>query len=337
MPFTSLSFSHRRAACAVIDSTLPLPLHAAPVTTPPPHYCGRFAPSPTGPLHFGSLVAATGSYLEARRQQGHWLLRIDDLDTPRVVKGASDAILTTLDRYGFEWDGDVVYQHHRRDAYQAALQRLRGIGACYPCGCTRRDLIDNGRGHRIYPGRCRNGLAAGRVARSERVRCKGVVVTFTDRIQGPVCQRLEQFSGDFPVLRPGGLHAYHLAVVVDDAAAAITEVVRGADLLPSTPSQIHLQRLLGLPTPAYCHLPVALGADGDKLSKQTGAPPLDPDRPVAALYNALCHLDQRPPPALQGVSLPRLWEWAHQHWSMPTATRMTGQSHGKQPGQDTDH
>lgn len=282
-----------------------------------PIYRGRFAPSPSGPLHFGSLVAALGSYLEARRQQGHWLLRIDDLDTPRVVHGATDAILNTLEAYGFEWHGDVVYQHQRREAYQAALQQLRTLGASYPCGCTRRDLLTDAHGNRIYPGLCRDGIAAGRQARSERVRCEGVEISFEDRIQGHTRQRLEQFSGDFLVLRAGGLHAYHLAVVVDDAAAGITEVVRGADLLPSTPSQIHLQRLLGLPTPGYCHLPVALGADGDKLSKQTGAPALDPARPLPALFAALQHLGQRPPQELLHASPERLWQWAFENWHMP--------------------
>jgi len=289
----------------------------ASTNTPRPIYRGRFAPSPSGPLHFGSLVAALGSYLEAQRQRGEWLLRIDDLDTPRVVRGATDAILGTLEAYGFEWHGAVVYQDQRREAYQAALLQLRELGASYPCGCTRRDLLTDADGNRIYPGLCRNGIAAGRQARSERVRCEGVEISFEDRIQGRVTQRLEQFSGDFLVLRAGGLHAYHLAVVVDDAAAGITEVVRGADLLPSTPSQIHLQRLLGLPTPGYSHLPVALGADGDKLSKQTGAAALDPQRPLPALFAALQHLGQQPPPELLQASPERLWEWAFENWRMP--------------------
>ena len=284
----------------------------------PPRYIGRFAPSPTGPLHFGSLIAALGSYLEARRQAGQWQLRIDDLDTPRVVPGAGDAILTVLDAYGFEWDGAVIVQNDRRDAYQAALQQLREQQAVYPCGCTRRDLVSDAAGQRIYPGHCRDGIAAGRSARSERVRCKDITIQFNDCIQGPVSQRLEQFSGDFLVLRAGGLHAYHLAVVVDDAAQGITQVVRGADLLPSTPSQIHLQHLLGLPTPDYCHLPVAYGADGDKLSKQTGAPPLDPNRPLPTLMKALQHLGQHPPTELERATLTNLWTWAIEHWEMPT-------------------
>ena len=281
-------------------------------------YIGRFAPSPTGPLHFGSLIAAMGSYLQARHQAGRWQLRIDDLDTPRVVPGAADAILMQLHAFGFEWDAAVIYQHDRRDAYQAALQQLREQGAVYPCGCTRRDLISNAAGHRVYPGHCRNGIATNRSARSERVRCKDIEIHFNDCIQGPVSQRLEQFSGDFPVLRAGGLHAYHLAVVVDDAAQGITQVVRGADLLPSTPSQIHLQHLLGLPTPGYCHLPVAYGTDGDKLSKQTGAPPLDPDQPLPALMRALHHLGQQPPAELEYSSTGHLWEWAFAHWQIPS-------------------
>lgn len=283
----------------------------------PPRYIGRFAPSPTGPLHFGSLVAALGSYLQARQQAGLWFVRIDDLDTPRVVPGAADTILAQLDAFGFEWDGAVVYQHNRRDAYQAALQQLRAQDAVYPCACTRRDLISDASGNRIYPGHCRNGIAAGRSARSERVRCKDIAIQFEDCIQGTVSQRLEQFSGDFPVLRADGLHAYHLAVVVDDAAQGVTQVVRGADLLPSTPSQIHLQQLLNLPTPGYCHLPVAYDANGDKLSKQTGAPALDPGQPLPALIQALRHLGLQTPAALEHASTSTLWQWAFEHWQMP--------------------
>ena len=294
-------------------------------------YIGRFAPSPTGPLHFGSLVAALGSYLEARRQSGQWWLRIDDLDTPRVVRGASDAILTVLDAYGFAWDGTVSYQNDHRDAYQAALQQLRQQDAVYPCGCTRRELITDATGKRIYPGHCRNGIATGRTARSERLRCEGITIQFNDGIQGHVSQQLEQFSGDFLVLRAGGLHAYHLAVVVDDAAQGVTQVVRGADLLPSTPSQIHLQQLLGLPTPGYCHLPVACGADGDKLSKQTGAAPLDPDHPLPSLFAALQHLHQQPPAALQHSSVDRLWEWAFENWHMPASKGNTTPSPRPRP------
>ena len=286
-----------------------------------PQYIGRFAPSPSGPLHFGSLVAALGSYLQARQQSGLWQLRIDDLDTPRVVAGAADTILSQLDAYGFEWDGAVIYQNGRRKAYQAALQQLRDQGAVYPCGCTRRDLVSDAAGNRLYPGHCRNGIAEGRSARSERVRCQDIEIHFDDCVQGPVSQRLEQFSGDFPVLRADGLHAYHLAVVVDDAAQGITQVVRGADLLPSTPSQIHLQHLLGLPTPGYCHLPVAYGTDGDKLSKQTGAPPLDPNQPRPALIKALQHLGQHPPAELEHAPLADLWQWAFEHWKMPTKQR----------------
>jgi glutamyl-Q tRNA(Asp) synthetase len=283
----------------------------------PAQYRGRFAPSPSGPLHFGSLIAAVGSFLEARHRQGQCLLRVDDLDTPRVVAGAGDRILRSLEAFGFHWDAKLVFQNDRRDTYQQALGRLRALDASYPCGCTRKHLLTQANGSRVYPGHCRDGIAEGRSARSERVRCRDVHIHFHDRIQGDFGQDLEAFSGDFLVLRAGGLHAYHLAVVVDDAAQGITEVVRGADLLSSTPSQIHLQRLLGLPTPGYCHLPVALGADGDKLSKQTGAPALDPQRPLPALFAALQHLGQHPPPELLRASHERLWEWAFENWCMP--------------------
>ena len=292
-----------------------LPHQSATVPDPPPRpYRGRFAPSPRGPLHFGSLVAAVGSFAQARSRGGEWLLRIDDLDTPRVVPGAVDAILRALDAFGLHWDGKPVFQNQQRERYRQAMDRLRHNGAVYPCACCRRDLLTRADGSRYYPGHCRNGIADDRQPRSERVRCEGVTIAFDDPIQGHVEQQLEQAAGDFIVVRAGGLHAYHLAVVVDDAVAGITEVVRGADLLSSTPAQIHLQRLLGLPTPAYRHLPLAHHADGDKLSKQTGATALDPTSPVPALWQALTFLGQAPPAGLQRAALSTLWQWTLEHW-----------------------
>jgi glutamyl-Q tRNA(Asp) synthetase len=238
---------------------------------------GRFAPSPTGPLHTGSLVAALGSYLFARSKGGRWLLRIDDLDRPRVVPGAVDDMLQTLELLGFEWDGEPVWQSRRSEAYQDALEKLTASGVVYPCGCSRGEIAriasaphDNGE-ERAYPGICRNGLAAGRVPRALRVRVPEEPIGFQDGICGACQQYLPAVCGDFVIRRADGLFAYHLATVVDDAAAGVNQVVRGADLLFSTPRQIYLQRLLGLSQPDYYHLPLVTAADGAKLSKRDSA------------------------------------------------------------------
>lgn len=280
-------------------------------------YVGRFAPSPTGPLHFGSLVAAVGSYLEARTRGGRWLLRMEDLDPPREVAGAAHAILQALESHGFEWDGQVLYQSQRQAAYQAAMERLLAAGMLYPCGCTRREIADSavhGIDGPVYPGTCRTGLAAGRSARAWRVRVEDAEIGFVDGIQGTLRQNLARDVGDFVLRRADGYYAYQLAVVVDDAEQGVTHVVRGADLLDSTPRQIHLQRLLGLPLPHYAHLPVAVNARGEKLSKQTQAAPLDATRPAAALWQALQFLGQQPPAQLAAEVLPTLWAWAFAHW-----------------------
>ena len=235
-------------------------------------YVGRFAPSPTGALHFGSLTAALASWLDARRAGGRWLVRMEDLDAPRVMPGAADAILRQLENIGLAWDGAIVYQSARLDLYEDAIESLQAH--CYPCACTRKELEDSALaidGSRIYPGTCRGGLAPGKAARALRVRTDGEPIRFTDRVQGEVSQCLERDIGDFVVQRADGLYAYQLAVVVDDAEQEITDVVRGADLLDSTTRQIHLQRLLGSATPRYLHLPVATNAAGEKLSKQTQA------------------------------------------------------------------
>jgi glutamyl-Q tRNA(Asp) synthetase len=280
-------------------------------------YRGRFAPSPTGPLHFGSLVAAVGSYLEAKTHQGVWLVRMEDLDPPRTTPGAADGILNTLETYGFEWDGPVLYQSHRSEMYEAALARLRESSQLYPCACSRKEIADSamqGLEGPVYPGTCREGLN-GRDARAWRVRTTRENITFTDAIQGDQSQSLEQDLGDFILKRADGLYAYQLAVVVDDAAQSITHVVRGADLLDSTSRQIWLQRLLGLPMPHYAHLPVAVNARGEKLSKQTLAQPLDIAKPAAALWDALDFLGQHPPAELRD-SLASLWSWAKACWQL---------------------
>jgi len=237
---------------------------------------GRFAPSPSGPLHFGSLVAALASWLDARAAGGRWLVRIEDLDRPRVQSGAADEILRTLERLGLCWDGEVVFQSRRTSSYEQALSRLKDT---YVCGCSRREIADSAvslaaDGAQVYPGTCRAGLAPGKTARALRVRIAGTI-SFQDRVQGSLHQDLEREVGDFVLRRADGQFAYQLAVVVDDAAQGITDVVRGADLLESTPRQIYLQRLLGFSAPRYLHVPVAVDASGDKLSKHTGARPID--------------------------------------------------------------
>ena len=281
-------------------------------------YRGRFAPSPTGPLHFGSLVAAVGSCLEARSHNGQWLVRMEDLDTPREQPGAADTILRTLEACGLDWDGNVMYQSRRKDAYGAALARLQAQGLTYPCGCSRREIADSTLapdGALIYPGTCRNGLATGKTPRATRVRAGDTVIEFDDALQGRICQDLAASAGDFVLLRADGLYAYQLAVVVDDAEQGITDIVRGADLLDSTPRQIYLQRLLGLPTPRYLHLPAAVNAAGEKLSKQTRAAPVDERDPVPALVQVVQFLGQTPPPQLQRATLTEFWDWAKTNWN----------------------
>ncbi|MCB1738157.1 MAG: tRNA glutamyl-Q(34) synthetase GluQRS [Gammaproteobacteria bacterium] len=284
-------------------------------------YIGRFAPSPTGPLHFGSLIAAVGSYLQARSQHGQWLLRMEDLDPPRQQAGAAEAIIRSLQRYGFEWDGPVVYQSARSPAYDAALERLRAAGWLFPCNCSRRDINEAGG---IYPGTCRNGMPVRRdTARkpSLRVRSEGAPIRYHDAVQGEFEEDLAATVGDFVLKRRDGLYAYQLAVVVDDSEQGVTEVVRGSDLLDSTGRQIHLQRLLGYPTPGYVHLPVATDAQGCKLSKQTFAEALSDDNPVPSLCAALRFLGQPLPDVVAGSTLAEIWQWAIRHWDLSAVPR----------------
>ncbi|MBI1423124.1 MAG: tRNA glutamyl-Q(34) synthetase GluQRS [Gammaproteobacteria bacterium] len=278
-------------------------------------YRGRFAPSPTGPLHFGSLIAATASYLEARSQGGEWWLRIEDIDPPREVAGASDAILRTLDAFGFEWDGPVTYQSQRHGYYADALAQLRQAGLAYPCACSRKDIAQASPSG-LYPGTCRNGLAPHQTPRAWRLRVPEEIIEFVDKIQGP--QRCDPVTeaGDFVLLRADGYVAYQLATGFDDAEQGMTEVVRGADLLDSTPRQRLIQALLGLPSPGYAHHPVAVTAKGEKLSKQTFAPALNQDQASPLLYAALQFLGQAVPPELQHGALPELWAWARENWKL---------------------
>lgn len=278
-------------------------------------YTGRFAPSPTGPLHIGSLMAAVGSYLEARAQGGRWLLRMEDLDPPREAPGAAAGILRDLEMLGFQWDGPVVYQSQRRDAYEAALAQLGP--EVFPCACSRSEIADSavtGIEGLVYPGTCRDGVSPGKTVRALRVRVPSGDISFEDGLQGPLRQDLARDIGDFVVRRADGCHAYQLAVVVDDAAQGVSHVVRGADLLHSTPRQLHLQTLLELPHPVYAHLPIAVNGHGEKLSKQTGARPLDLSQPASALWQALTLLQQSPPQSLKASSIDDIWTWATQHW-----------------------
>ncbi len=263
-------------------------------------YRGRFAPSPTGPMHFGSLVAAVASWVDARAAAGEWLLRIEDVDAPRTVPGAADAILRALEGFGLQWDGEISWQSRRTSGYAAALERLAAHGVVYRCKCSRKEIADSGVSGIegiVYPGTCR-GLALGSdVSGADRVHAGGEI-SFVDRVQGRISQRLGDDVGDFVLRRRDGLFAYQLAVVVDDADQGITDVVRGADLLLSTPRQMRLQRLLGYPTPRYLHLPVATDRGGQKLSKQSLAPEVNSAQPGEALAAALAFLGQpAQPPA----------------------------------------
>ena len=280
-------------------------------------YRGRFAPSPTGPLHLGSLLAAVASYADARANRGIWLVRIEDIDRPREVPGAADLILRTLSAFGFEWDEDVVYQSRRTDAYRDALHSLAAQGMTYPCGCTRAEVARAGHAGPegpVYPGTCRRGLPLGRRARTERFRTPPGAFAFEDRIQGPQEQIVDAAVGDFVLRRADGFHAYQLAVVVDDARQGITQVVRGADLLLSTPRQILLQRALGFDQPGYAHVPLILDREGRKLSKSLAAAPVDPRAPRPALRAAWALLGQDPPPA--DLHPDAFWDWAIPQWRL---------------------
>lgn len=290
-------------------------------------YRGRFAPSPTGPLHFGSLVAAVASWLDARAAGGEWLVRIEDVDAPRTVPGAAAEILDTLEAFGLRRDGEVAWQGRRTQRYEAALERLREQGLVYRCRCSRREIADSGLAGPegpIYPGTCRGLALPAGAAGADRVVAAEGTVAFEDRLQGTIRQDVARDIGDFVLKRRDGLHAYQLAVVVDDAEQGVTDVVRGADLLWSTPRQIQLQRMLGLPTPRYLHIPVVTDARGEKLSKQTLAAPVETGRAVPWLQEALHFLGQ-PVPASRGPA--ELLAAAASHWDIgriPRAAAVVG-------------
>ncbi|UJP06439.1 MAG: tRNA glutamyl-Q(34) synthetase GluQRS [Nitrosomonas sp.] len=280
-------------------------------------YRGRFAPSPTGPLHFGSLVAAMGSYLDAKHYQGKWLVRIEDVDAPRTVSGAADAILHTLEALGMEWDEAVVYQSRRTHLYQRALADLAGQDLIYPCICSRKEIADSsifGINGPIYPGTCRQIPASPEKAYALRVKTHDGIIQFHDRCQGIYRQVLMRDIGDFVLRRVDGVYAYQLAVVVDDAEQRITDIVRGSDLLDSTPRQIYLQQLLRYATPQYLHLPVVTNAAGEKLSKQTRAAPIDLKTALPLLIDAIRFLGQKTPDEIQDGDIAAFWRWAIQNW-----------------------
>ena len=282
-------------------------------------YRGRFAPSPTGSLHFGSIVCAVSSFLQARCQQGDWLVRIEDIDPPREVAGSADQILSTLETLGLNWDGDVLYQSTRLEAYEYALEQLRRNNAIYRCQCSRKIIISAQKNatNKIYPGTCKiNPLSPNTKNTAIRVNVSPCRIQFTDTIQGPFSQLLHKEVGDFILKRADGLIAYQLAVVVDDAYQNITEIVRGADLLGNTPRQIYLQDLLGLRQLNYSHLPLAVDHTGVKISKSTYSTSVDVKKPVETIFSALNFLGQNPPKELLNDTLSTIWQWAIKNWDI---------------------
>ena len=285
-----------------------------------PQYRGRFAPSPSGPLHFGSLVAALGSFLQARANAGVWLVRMEDIDPPREQAGAASLILRTLEELGLEWDESVLYQNNQLALYGEVLDELVEKELCYPCSCTRRDITQENKsagieGHTPYPGTCRQGPRKPDKPAASRIRAPSAAIGFADGLQGHCEQELQTAIGDFILRRSDRLFSYQLAVVVDDDFQRITEVVRGTDLLDSTPRQIFLQQIMGYDQPGYVHLPIAVGADGDKLSKQTGARALDHDKLALLMTEALSFLAHRPPAELVGAGPRELLDWGVRNWN----------------------
>jgi glutamyl-Q tRNA(Asp) synthetase len=301
------------------------------------NYVGRFAPSPTGPLHFGSLVAAVASYCDAKAnfyngKPGKWLIRMEDVDKPREMAGAADDILRTLDAFGFEWDGDIIYQSQRSEIYADYLEKLKLNGFIYSCTCSRKEIADSsiltGIDGAIYPKTCFNkmlsnstrekhGSASRMDTGSWRINVDDAqIITFKDAIQGNISQQLTTDVGDFILKRKDGLFAYQLAVVVDDFEQAVTHVVRGADLLDSTPRQLYLQQVLDFATPNYAHVPVAVNAQNEKLSKQTLASAIAPQAAPVLVFQALQFLGQHPPLAIKNATLDEMWRWAFANWDL---------------------
>lgn len=296
-------------------------------TTTARPYRGRFAPSPTGELHLGTLAAAVAGFLHARQSSGTWLVRVEDIDPPREVPGSADSILRSLEALELEWDGDVVYQKSRIDAHLAAARELIESNAAYHCDCSRARIRELTRASR-YPGTCRNrALPAGDTA--IRVLTNDRPIHFLDGLLGPIARDIETADGDFIVVRRDGLPAYHLAVVVDDAWQGITDVVRGADLLDSTPLHILLQRLLGLETPRYWHIPLIRNPSGEKLSKRAGAAAIDTANPGKTAATVLELLGLELPRDLEGAPPSTLWAWAGEHWRIERLAENPGPMAGK--------
>jgi glutamyl-Q tRNA(Asp) synthetase len=292
---------------------LKMPAHkTSPQETKPKGYRGRFAPSPTGRLHIGSLIGALASYLDAKANNGEWLVRMEDLDPPREMPGAATQILEDLQIHGLKWDSDILYQSHRHQAYQTAIDQLLIEYKAFACSCSRTQLRSN---QNIHQGRC-NGPKSPEADYAIRLLVDQHSIAFTDPIQGIYEQQLQQQVGDFVLLRKDRFFAYQLAVVIDDAFQQITHVVRGSDLLDSTPRQIFLQKQLGLATPQYCHFPVITNSEHQKLSKQTFAPALSNQQALTNLQQALHFLQQPVASPAAAKSIPSLLAWATEHWSI---------------------
>jgi glutamyl-Q tRNA(Asp) synthetase len=292
--------------------------------TPHASYIGRFAPSPSGPLHLGSLIAALASWLDARSQAGIWCLRMEDLDRPRVTQAHADDILRTLERFGLCWDGTILYQSTRAPAYAEALDTLIQQQRIYACTCTRRELADSQAGidGPLYPGHCRGNPPELSAKHALRLKAEAREYRILDRIHGEYSQVLASDIGDFILRRSDGLYAYQLAVVVDDASQGITHVVRGADLLSSSPRQVYLQQLLGYPTPTYAHVPLLVDAAGAKLSKRETADPVSLHLPETALLLCLKWLGQAPPAELSAGGRDEILAWATAHWDISRIPRV---------------
>ncbi len=280
----------------------------------PQIYKGRFAPSPTGPVHFGTLIAAVGSYLQAKKNKGEWLIRMEDVDITRKVDGADVDILKTLEAFGFEWDSEIIYQSEQTAHYEQALEQLISLSLIFPCLCSRKQLSKSD--STIYPGTCRSRQLPEKDEHALRLLSKDIAIEFNDAVMGKQSQNIKRQCGDFVIRRRDGLFAYQLAVVVDDALQNITEVVRGADLLDSTPRQIYLQQLLNYPTPDYCHLPLAVDDSGNKISKSAGATKIDLQHKEQQLISVLGFLGQNPPEDLAQSHINDIWSWAMEHWDV---------------------
>ena len=275
------------------------------------NYRGRFAPSPSGPLHFGSLLAALASYLQAKANQGKWLVRIEDIDSPRAVPNSDKVILKSLEAFHLYWDEAVIYQTQRQQRYQEIIKQLTEQNYLYPCSCSRKEI-----GSQPYSGKCRQGINTDKKTLATRIKTHSKKIAFTDRVQGPFSQQLDKDVGDFIIKRADDITAYNLAVVVDDADQAITEIVRGTDLIDTTPRQIYLQQILGFTTPSYLHIPIAMDLAGNKLSKQNHAPEINTTHTHKLLINALAFLGQAPATELCDASNEEIIQWALTHWDI---------------------